>query len=108
MLGGLLILIIANLFAWFYLQNIKTFFVSDLKFRLENIARSATALIDANDMELIIPGESSDPQVLYYQQTLLNIKNNNKLQDIQIISPSFDVLVNTEDKIGRASCSERV
>lgn len=97
MLGGLLILIIANLFAWFYLQNIKTFFVSDLKFRLENIARSATALVDANDMELIIPGDSSDPQVLYYQQTLLNIKNNNKLQDIQIISPSFDVLVSTED-----------
>jgi signal transduction histidine kinase len=97
MLGGLLILIIANLSAWFYLQNLKTFFVSDLKFRLENIARSATALIDANDMELIIPGDSNDPQVLYYQQTLLSIKNNNRLQDIQIISPSFDVLVSTED-----------
>jgi len=97
MLGGLLVLIIANLSAWIYLQNIKTFFISDLKFRLENIARSATALIDANDMELIIPGDSSDPQVLYYQQTLLNIKSSNKLQDIQIISPSFDILVGTED-----------
>jgi signal transduction histidine kinase len=96
MLGGLLILIIANLFAWFYLQNIKKFFISDLKFRLENIARSATSLIDASDMELIIPGDSSDPQVLYYQQTLLDIKNSNKLQDIQIISPGFDILVSTE------------
>ena len=96
MISGLILLITANIFAWLYLQRLKTFFISDLKFRLENIARSATELIDANDLELIIPGDESDSQVLYYQQLLYNIKNNNKLQDIYIISPGFDLLVNTD------------
>ena len=96
MISGFILLITANIFAWLYLQRLKSFFISDLKFRLENIARSATELIDANDLELIIPGDESDSQVLYYQQLLYNIKYNNKLQDIYIISPGFDLLVNTD------------
>ena len=99
MISGFILLITANIFAWLYLQRLKSFFISDLKFRLENIARSATELIDANDLELIIPGDDSDSQVLYYQQLLYNIKNNNKLQDIYIISPGFDLLVNTDQAI---------
>ncbi len=95
MISGLILLITANIFAWLYLQRLKIFFISDLKFRLENIARSASELIDANDLELIIPGDDSDSQVLYYQQLLYNIKFDNKLQDIHIVSPGLDLLVNT-------------
>jgi signal transduction histidine kinase len=105
MISGLILLITANIFAWLYLQRLKSFFISDLKFRLENIARSATELIDANDLELIIPGDESDSQVLYYQQLLYNIKNNNKLQDIFIISPGFDLLVNTDQVFDTAAPS---
>jgi len=56
MISGLLLLITANIFAWLYLQRLKTFFISDLKFRLENIARSASELIDANDAGRICSG----------------------------------------------------
>ena len=96
MIIGLVLLIIANIFAWLYLQRVESFFISDLKFRLENIARSASALIDANDVELIIPGNVSDPQVLYYQQILFEIKSHNKLQDIEILSRDLRKLVDTD------------
>ncbi len=108
MITGLLVLISANVIAWLYLQRLESFFISDLKFRLENIARSSTELIDANDIEQIIPGNESDPQVLYYQQILYDIKTNNKLQNIEIISPAGDVLVDTGPGFGQVNPSLRI
>lgn len=90
---GLFILLIANALGWIYLQRIKVFFVSDLKFRLENIAGISAKLIDPTDIAYIIPGNTSDPQVIYYQSLLFEIKENNNLQDIYIISPTLEPLI---------------
>jgi len=91
--AGIFLLLVANALAWIYLQRIKTFFETDLKFRLENIAQISTQLIDAAGIGLILPGDESDFQVIYHQQLLFDIKNNNNLQDIYILSPTLEMLV---------------
>lgn len=90
---GLVILLLANALGWLYLQRIKSFFISDLKFRLENITNLSSELIDATDISYIFPGDKSDPQFVYYQNRLFEIKENNNLQDIYILSPTLETLV---------------
>jgi len=104
---GILLLLLANMLAWIYLQRIKTYFNSDLKFRLENIVQISGKLIDASYLDLLAPGDESDPRVIYYQQLLYDIKEKNDLQDIYVLSPAQDVLidVNPEFTIGQASRS---
>jgi signal transduction histidine kinase len=100
---GLLMLLLANALGWIYLQRIKTFFVSDLKFRLENIVNIASKLIDANDISYIVPGDQSDPQVLFYQSLLYEIKENNNLMDIYIVSPALENLIEISPDVSRIS-----
>ena len=90
---SLFILLMANLMGWLYLDRIKSFFISDLKFRLENISKFSSKLIDANDINYLIPGELSDPQMIFYQNLLFDIKENNHLQNIYILSPTMETLV---------------
>lgn len=99
---GIIFLLFANALAWIYLQEIKSYFESDLKFRLENIIQISSRFIDASYLSLIIPGDENDPQIIYYQQLLFDIKEKNNLQDIYIISPAQDLLVdvNPEFAIG--------
>jgi signal transduction histidine kinase len=93
---GLIILIAVNSLAWIYLQRIKTFFISDLKFRLENIARMGAQLFDPSEIALIFPENPNDPLFLNYQLILLDIKETNNLQDIYIINPALELIVDTE------------
>lgn len=65
---SIVFLLIANAFAWIYLQRIRSYFDSDLKFRMENIIQISSKLIDATYLTLIVPGDENDPQVIYYQQ----------------------------------------
>jgi len=90
---GLIVLLLANALGWLYLQRIKSFFISDLKFRLENIANLSAELIDATDLAYLYPGDKSDPQYIYYQNRLFEIKENNNLQDIYILSPTLETIV---------------
>ena len=90
---GLLILLLANVMGWLYLQQIKEYFVSDLKSRLENIADISTKAIDGNDISLIAPGDHTDPQIYYYQNLLYDIRENNKLQDLYILSPALEPII---------------
>ena len=90
---GIVFLLIANAIAWIYLQRIKSYFDSDLKFRMENIIQISSKLIDAAYLTLIVPGDENDPQVIYYQQLLFDIKEINNLQDIYIISPVQELLI---------------
>jgi len=90
---GLFILLLANALGWMYLQRIKSFFISDLKFRLENITNLSSELIDPTDISYILPGDNSNPQAVYYQNRLFQIKENNNLQDIYILSPTLEILV---------------
>jgi signal transduction histidine kinase len=90
---GLVILLLANALGWIYLQRIKSFFISDLKFRLENITNLSTELIDATDIAYLFPGDKSDPQYVYYQNRLFQIKEDNNLQDIYILSPTLETVV---------------
>ena len=90
---GLFILLIANTLGWVYLQRIKTYFISDLRFRLENIANITAKLIDAGDLTYIIPENESDPQVIYYQNLLYDVKVSNNLQNIYILDPILETLV---------------
>jgi len=101
---GLLALLSANTLAWIYLQRIKVFFISDLKFRLENIVRISSNLIEASDLTFLLPDDESDPQLIYYQQLLYEIQDNNNLQDILILSPTLEILVdiNPQLRTGRS------
>ena len=96
---GLFILLIANTLGWIYLQRIKTYFISDIRFRLENIANISAKLIDAADLTYIIPENESDPQVIYYQNLLYDIKSDNNLQDIYILDPTLQMLVDVSPRI---------
>ncbi len=90
---GLIVLLLANALGWLYLQRIKSFFISDLKFRLENIANLSAELIDATDLAYLYPADKSDPQYIYYQNRLFEIKENNNLQDIYILSPTLETII---------------
>jgi signal transduction histidine kinase len=90
---GLIILLLANALGWLYLQRIKSFFITDLKSRLENITNLSAELIDPADISYLFPGDKSDPQYIYYQNRLYQIKENNNLQDIYILSPTGETLV---------------
>jgi signal transduction histidine kinase len=92
---GLVVLLLVNALGWLYLQRIKSFFISDLKFRLENIANISAKLIDTADISFIVPGDQTSPEVIYYQSLLSEIKENNRLQEILILSPTLETLVNT-------------
>ncbi len=96
---GLLILLLANALGWIYLQRIKSFLVSDLRFRLENIVNISARLIDANDLDYIVPGGNTSPEVIYYQNLLFELKEKNNLQDIYIISPALETLIELAPEI---------
>jgi signal transduction histidine kinase len=93
---GIVILFAVNSLAWIYLQRIKSFFVSDLKFRLENIAQMGAQLIDPAEIALIYPENPDDPIFLNNQLILLDIKESNNLQDIYIVNPALELIVDTE------------
>ncbi len=100
--AGLLLLLITNTLAWIYLRQVRGFFVTDLAFRLQNIAQISAKLIDPTDLGYIIPDDLSDPTVIYYQQLLMEIKDNNNLQDIYILSPAKEILVEIPGDFGGA------
>jgi signal transduction histidine kinase len=104
---GIVFLLLANTITWIYLQRIKSFFETDLKFRLENVIQISSNLIDATYLTLIVPGDENDSRVIYYQQLLFDIKENNNLQDLYIISPVQDLLidVNPDFNIGKLNRS---
>ena len=104
---GLLVLLLTNALGWLYLQRIKTFFTSDLKFRLENIANLTSELIDPTDISYIFPGDNSSPQAVYYQNRLFEIKERNNLQDIYILSPTLEILVDLLPDYQSSELSER-
>jgi len=90
---GFILLLFANTLAWLYLQQVRGFFVTDLAFRLENIAQISAKLIDPSDLGYIMPEDPADPNVLYYQQLLSEVRRKNNLQDIYILSPAKEILV---------------
>jgi signal transduction histidine kinase len=104
---GLFVLLLTNTLGWFYLQRIKTYFTSDLKFRLENIANLTSELIDPTDISYIFPGDNSSPQSVYYQNRLFEIKERNNLQDIYILSPTLEILVDLLPDYQNSELSER-
>jgi len=96
---GLLILLIANALGWIYLQRIKSFFISDLRFRLENIGNVSARLIDAGDLTYLIPEDTTSPEYIFYQNLLFDLKENNNLQDIYLISPAMETLIDLSPDI---------
>ena len=104
---SILFLLFANTIAWIYLQRIKTYFEKDLKFRMENIVQISARFFDADYLSLIVPGDENDPQVIYYQQLLFELKEKNDLQDIFIISPAKELLIdiNPDFQIGEINRS---
>jgi signal transduction histidine kinase len=96
MATGIIVLLAVNLMAWIYLQQMKSFLISDLQFRLENIARMSAAIIDPEEMLHIFPEDPNDPLFIKNQLLLLDIKEANNLQDIYILNPVLGLIVDTE------------
>jgi signal transduction histidine kinase len=105
--SGLFVLLLVNMFGWLYLQRIKTYFISDLQFRLENITNLSAKLIDPNDISYIFPGDNINPQSVFYQNRLFEIKDNNNLQDIYIMSPTREILVDPTPDFQSIDFAER-
>ena len=105
--SGLFVLLLVNMFGWLYLQRIKTYFISDLQFRLENITNLSAKLIDPNDISYIFPGDNTNPQSVFYQNRLFEIKDNNNLQDIYIMSPTREILVDPTPDFQSIDFAER-
>jgi len=103
----LFVLLLANALGWLYLQRIKTFFISDLKFRLQNITNLSANLIDPTDISYIFPEDNSNPQSVFYQNRLFEIKENNNLQDIYIMSPTLEILIDPTPDYQAIELSDR-
>ena len=90
---GLFFLLMANTLTWVYQQRLKTVIVADTRLRLQSIARMASDLIDPQDLPLLISVNESDPRLINYQLLLYEIKDKNNLEDIYLLAPSLEVLV---------------
>ncbi len=77
---GFILLLSANALAWLFLQQISGLLVADLAFRLENIAQISSKLIDPTDLMYLIQDDPADPAVIYYQQLLAEVHENNMLR----------------------------
>jgi two-component system, sporulation sensor kinase D len=92
---GVCLLLLASSFTWIYLKRIEAFYITDLKFRVQNITLNAQQMIDPSHLIELMQEEPGTPLTIYYQQLLYEILENNQLQTISIISPIKEILVTT-------------
>ena len=88
-----ILLLVANTLAWIFLNRLKSHFIIDLKSRIEKISLISSKLFDSNDIGLFVPGDEDNPAFIYYQSLLIDIKENNDLQNIYVISPVKELLL---------------
>lgn len=90
---ALFLLILTNGITWLYLNRLDNFLLDFTRNNMQNMVSVAGELLDGEDLLTIIPEDDTDPQKIYYSQILFEIKNKLNLQDIYIISPVRDILV---------------
>jgi signal transduction histidine kinase len=92
---GVCLLLLASSFTWIFLKRIETFYITDLKLRVQNITLNAQQMITPSHLIELMQEEPGTPLYIYYQQLLYEILENNQLQTISIISPIREILVTT-------------
>jgi len=84
-----------NLVVWFYL--VEQQFKQELRDKLLTISQLMTRLIDETEISVILPGEKNSIEYLYYQQLIEDIRANNDLQSVIIVSPQSEILVSSPE-----------
>jgi signal transduction histidine kinase len=85
-ISAFILLFFLNFISWIFLKNIEGYLDDELGERLIAISTNASKTIDADDIENILPGDEFNPEVLIIQKKLLDIKIENNLENIFIIS----------------------
>ena len=93
LVAGLLILIVFNFWGWFFLKNLETDILHQLKTQLKNLGEVSSRLINGEDLEHLFPGDETNPATLYYQQLLWEIKRSGSLENIFILSLDKRLLI---------------
>src|SRR4030042_4901863 len=91
--SGLLALAAMNFIGWLFLRSLKSELTASLKKQLLNVGQITTRLLNGNDLEKIFPGMENTPAVLYYQQLLYDLKINHDLENIVVIDPTGNLLI---------------
>jgi signal transduction histidine kinase len=92
---GICLLLLASTFSWIYLKRIETFYITELKLRIQNIIMNAQQMINPAHMIELMQGEPATPLYIYYQQRIYEILENNQLQSVSLISPVREVVLTT-------------
>ena len=92
-ISGLLALATMNFVGWLFLRSLKSELTASLKKQLLQVGQLTTRLLNGNDLEKIFPGMESTPEVLYYQQLLYDLKINHELENIVVIDPTGNLLI---------------
>lgn len=90
---GIVILTIFNFWGWFFVKNLETDILQQLKTQLKNLGEVSSRLINGEDLENLFPGQETDPAILYYQQLLWEIKRSGNLENIFILSLDRKLLI---------------
>ncbi len=90
---GLIALGVINFTSWLFLQSLKSDLTTALKKNIRNVGQVSIRLMNGNDLEKIYPGMENSPEVLYYQNLLYDLKISNELENIVLLNPAGQLLV---------------
>lgn len=104
--SSFLIVIILNILVWLYLNQTEKQFESQLRDRLTNASQLMGRLISEYSNEfnihLLLPGDESSAEYLFYHLMLENIRQQSNLQSLIIVSPQGEILVSSPKVLGNA------
>jgi signal transduction histidine kinase len=90
---GLIALASINFLSWLFLQSLKNDLTGVLKRNIRNVGQVSARLMNGNELEKIYPGMENSAVVLYYQNLLYDLKINNELENIVLLNPAGQLLV---------------
>lgn len=94
------LILILNLLLWLYLNQVEERFTFNLKTRLLIENRSITRTVNEEYLTSIIPGQTNSLEYISVSQTLDDIRRQDSLQSILILTTEGEILVASPEIIG--------
>ena len=90
---GIAVILMMNILLWVYVNQVESRFSNELKTRLLSNNRSLSRLIDPETLSFLAPGQHNAPEYIATLLTYDDIRRQDSLQSIILLSPSGDMLV---------------
>ncbi len=100
-----LVVILLNLLIWLYLNQVEQEFRTQLRDRLQDANQMLGRLMheyneDVN-IHLLVPGDNTSLEYLFYRQVFEEIRTSGTLQSIVLVSPQGEILISSPDILSR-------